>query len=387
MRHQYTPIFREFTTSSMWAESPATRCVWIYLMLHADPEGFVPGTVPGLAVAANVALDDTRRAVELFMAPDPDSNTAEHEGRRLEKVPHGWRILNFEYWRKLAKQEAEKARKRRWAAAHRKQLSLPFPPEFLPDSPSDRCDHTGERSIDRATGEETCLECGHVASTVDASSETLDAPKPKPKPKPSSEVVVPPAREGFDNEELPTIPVVRRFFDLEGLDETGLEDEAVTAGISREWFRERLASARNLATIGGRSGVRDQREWVRQQFGNWRTWEETNRAKDAQRSAATAPRSGFRNPAMPVEPFEPDASQRAFASRRALPLDELLKGVLADHPQPLPAPQSRRALLGERLTVAAKQKHAGHPVTGKLTIAEAAEWGPCPPGGAIPEVA
>ena len=40
MRHQYTPVFREFTTSSMWAESPATRCVWLYLMLHADPEGF-----------------------------------------------------------------------------------------------------------------------------------------------------------------------------------------------------------------------------------------------------------------------------------------------------------------------------------------------------------
>ena len=43
----------------------------------------------------------------------------------------------------------------------------------------------------------------------------------------------------------------------------GLEDEAVMAGMSREWFRERLRSAHNLR-IGGASGVRDQREWVRQ---------------------------------------------------------------------------------------------------------------------------
>jgi hypothetical protein len=364
MRHPYTPVFRDFLTSSMWAADPATRCVWIWFLLMADPEGFVVGTVPGVAQQAGVTLDQAKAAIALIESPDPFSSTPDFEGRRAIKVERGWHIVNFVAYRERAKGEAEKARKRNWAKQKRaKQLPLPFPSE-----------HADDALVYMSTG-------------VDASSETVDAPKPKPKQKPSSEVVVPPAREGFDNEELDTIPVVRRFHDLEGLDETGLEDEAVTAGVSREWFRERLASARNLATIGGRSGVRDQREWVRQQFGNWRTWEETNRAKDAQRSAATAPRSGFRNPAMPVEPFEPDASQRAFASRRALPLDELLKGVLADHPQPLPAPQSRRALLGERLTVAAKQKHAGHPVTGKLTIAEAAEWGPCPPGGAIPEVA
>ena len=86
MRHQYTPVFREFTTSSMWAETPATRCVWLYLLLHADPEGFVPGTVPGLAVAANVDIADTRAAIEKFLSPDPDSNSQTHEGRRLEKV-------------------------------------------------------------------------------------------------------------------------------------------------------------------------------------------------------------------------------------------------------------------------------------------------------------
>ena len=99
-------------------------------MLHADPEGFVPGTIPGLAVAANVPLDDTRQAIEKFLAPDPDSNTQEHEGRRLEKVPHGWRILNFAYWRELAKTEAEKAPSPppgRWPASARPPCRSPAP--------------------------------------------------------------------------------------------------------------------------------------------------------------------------------------------------------------------------------------------------------------------
>lgn len=362
MRHQYTPVFREFTTSSMWAESPEVRCVWLYLMLHADPEGFVPGTIPGLAVAANVALEATRGAIEKFLAPDPDSNTQESEGRRLEKAPHGWRILNFVYWRELAKREAEKARKRNWAQQKRmKQLPLPFPEEFLPEDDVD------------------------VSTHVDGSSETLDAPKPKPKPTPKPEEELPPLPpvviEPFD---APVIPAPRAFHDLEGLDETGLEDEAVAVGISREWFRERLKSARNLVRIGGANGVRDQREWVRLQFGNWRTWEETNRAK-AQRSAVAPPGARFGGADVRVEPIEPAPKHEVFARQHGLDLGELVKGVLSDYPQGIPS-VSRLEVLGERLRVAAKQKHTGHAVTGKLTRAEAAEWGPVPPGGAIPEV-
>lgn len=354
MRHPYTPVFRDFLTSSMWATDPATRCVWIWFLLMADPEGFVVGTVPGVAQQAGVTLDQAKAAVALIESPDPYSSTPDFEGRRATKVERGWHVVNFVAYRERAKLEAAKARKRNWA--QKKRAEQPF---------------TVEDDVD-------------MGLHVDASSETVDAPKPKPL---SGVVVVNPAREGFDNQELPVISVIPSFHDLSGMDETGLEDEAVMAGMSREWFQARLASARNLATIGGRSGVRDQREWVRQQFGNWKTWEETNRAKDAQRSAATAPRSGFRNPAMPVEPIEPSPHQAAFARRLGLPLDELVKGVLADHPQPLAAPLSRRAVLGERITAAAQQKRHGHPVTGKLTVAELALWGPMPPGGAIPEVA
>jgi len=327
-------------------------------MLHADPEGFVPGTVPGLAVAANVAIDETRGAVDKFLAPDPDSNTQEFEGRRLEKVPHGWRILNFEYWRELAKHEAEKARKRRWINAKRgKQLQLPFPSEFLPD------DSTGVD--DASTG-------------VDG-SEKLDAPKPKPKPKPLSS-------EGEDPPSPPVIrvrPVVRDLVGWEPSDE--LREAAAMAGVTM--LDERIASLRS-GPIGGLRGifVDEIDNYIRGFFGQWRAWEETDRAKNAQRQAQAASPRRFGEGALPAEPFEPDAHQRAFATKHGLDLDALLKGVLVDHPQPSQT-LSRRAVLGERLTVAAKQKRAGHPVTGKLTREQAAAWGSVPPGGVIPEVA
>jgi hypothetical protein len=342
----------------MWATDPATRCVWIWFLLMADPEGFVVGTVPGVAQQAGVTLDQAKAAIALLENPDPYSSTPEFEGRRVIKVERGWHIVNFVAYRERAKAEAEKARKRAWVKQKRaKQLELPFP--------------------DVDTGRH-----------VDGSSETVDAPKPKPKPTPKPkeedpDPPLPPAAR-FEPFDAPIVSVRRTFHDLDGLDETGLEDEAVMAGMSREWFKERLACARNL-TIGGAGGVRDQREWVRQQFGKWKTWEEEARAKNAQRSAANAPRSGSRAPFVRVEPIAPEPKHEAFARRHGLDLDAILQGVLSDYPESIPS-FSRLGVLGERLTVAAKQKREGHAVTGKLTRAESEAWGLVPPGGSIPEL-
>ncbi|HET8957348.1 MAG TPA: hypothetical protein VFM95_02710 [Microcella sp.] len=306
MRRQYTPIFREFTTSSMWAQSCEVRCVWIWMLLNADPEGFVPGTIPGLAIAANVPVDATRAAIALFMAPDPDSNTQSDEGRRLEKVPHGWRILNFEYWRRLAQLEAEKARKRKWAAKQGKPANDP------------ENDNATEPTSERPQ-----------ASNLDASSETLDAPKPKPKPKPSLSEEgspLPPARcpkcqniMARVGDEVgcllcpdqtfaaPTLPaVIRKLSEWrpkEGELE-GLRDAAKLAGVKDfdRWFAQ-LGSG----PIGGARGVLPDMvgDYLHGQFARWRQWEETDALRDANsRAAAAAPRS-FRG-----EPLPPQGPQR-----------------------------------------------------------------------------
>lgn len=349
MRHPYTPIFRDFLTSSMWVADPATRCVWIWFLLSADPEGYVPGTLPGIAQQSGVTLEQAEAAVALLEAPDRYSATKTLEGRRIIPVERGWHIVNFVARRELAKHEAEKARKRRWAQKSR-QLALPFPPE-----------------VDAAS------------TDVDENLEKVDAPKPKPKPKHLSS-------EGEDPPSPPVIRVRPVVFSLEGWEpSTELANGAVMAGVMK--FDEHVARLRT-GPIGGTRGVfKDELDdYIASMFGKWRAWEETDRAKDAQRSAQAASPRRFGESALPVEPFEPDASQRAFAKRYGLDLEGLMKGVLSDHPQRSQS-LSRRDVLGERLTIAAQQKRAGHPVTGKLTREESNAWGSCPPGGAIPAVA
>ncbi len=76
-----------------------TRIVWITLLAMADKNGVAEGSVPGLATFARVPLKDCRRALEALQAPDPDSRTAEHEGRRIEPVEGGWRLINYGKYR------------------------------------------------------------------------------------------------------------------------------------------------------------------------------------------------------------------------------------------------------------------------------------------------
>lgn len=325
MRHQYTPIFREITTSSIWTTSPSTRCVWFWLLLHADPEGYVPGAPGAIAHAANVSEDEGRRAIQLFLEPDPDSRNAGHEGRRLERVPGGFRILNFEYYRKLASQEADKARKRRWAEAqgkNPKQLELPFPPSTLDP---ERCDHGGgARWISTAAGEVTCAECGLTTTVGDATRRTLDAPKPKPISKPEDQIPAAPGFEAAQGQRL-------RYFNLDGWEMSDeLRQKAIAVGVPREDIDRRVAELRN-GPIGGSRGVFDRDKYVEQRFGQWRTWAETERAKASakgyQRPEDTPP-APKRLPGLPAWVDEKHA---AFARQHGIDLKEGAKGFASTY--------------------------------------------------------
>jgi len=85
--------------SSIWAESPETKTVWITMLALADQNGIVPATAPGISLAAVVSLEATRKALAIFESPDPDSKSLENRGRRIERVDGGYKVLNYESYR------------------------------------------------------------------------------------------------------------------------------------------------------------------------------------------------------------------------------------------------------------------------------------------------
>jgi hypothetical protein len=110
----FTKLFSSITESTIWSESSDVRLVWITMLAMADRRGRVWASVPGLANRARVPLADCREALAKFLGPDPDSRTQAFEGRRIEVIDGGWRLLNYEKYRQIRDDESVLEAKRRY---------------------------------------------------------------------------------------------------------------------------------------------------------------------------------------------------------------------------------------------------------------------------------
>lgn len=119
MNESYAKLFSSITTSTVWSEPATTRVVWVTMMAIADRCGEVHASVPGLARVSNVTLPECEAALATFLAPDPYSRTPDNEGRRIEAIRGGWRLLNHGYYRKKLDAEDRKERQARWIADKR----------------------------------------------------------------------------------------------------------------------------------------------------------------------------------------------------------------------------------------------------------------------------
>lgn len=104
----YTKLFNSILQSTIWREDDKTRLVWITLLAMADKNGVAETSIPSLADAARVSLDDCLAALEKLKSPDKYSRTKEHEGRRIEECDGGFLLLNHSKYR--AKLSADERR-------------------------------------------------------------------------------------------------------------------------------------------------------------------------------------------------------------------------------------------------------------------------------------
>lgn len=95
----YTKLFGSIVTSSIWTEDDKTLRVWIAMLAMADAQGVVEGSIPGFASLARVTIEEMERAVGILSSPDKHSRSQEHEGRRIEPFPGGWKALNHAAYR------------------------------------------------------------------------------------------------------------------------------------------------------------------------------------------------------------------------------------------------------------------------------------------------
>src|ERR1017187_3841638 len=95
----YTKLFHSILSSTIWREDLPTKVVWVTMLALANQDGDVEASVPGLAHLAGVTVEQAEAALTKLLSPDQYSRSPEHEGRRLEAIEGGWRLLNHAKYR------------------------------------------------------------------------------------------------------------------------------------------------------------------------------------------------------------------------------------------------------------------------------------------------
>lgn len=118
----YNKLFTKILDSSIWLEKNTTRIVWLTLIAAMDEDGFCQfASSANLAHRAIVDPKECDEAIKCLESEDPNSSDKEHDGKRIERVPGGWMVLNSAKYKDLVTREISKERTRERVRRHREK--------------------------------------------------------------------------------------------------------------------------------------------------------------------------------------------------------------------------------------------------------------------------
>jgi hypothetical protein len=179
MTYAYSKLFRQILDSTIWQEDMETKLVFVTMIADCDRFGRVLMSIPGLAKRAGVSLTGCEKALGILLAPDPYSRTKDREGRRIEEIDGGWRLLNHEKYRALRDEEAQRERHARNQAAYLRRKT--------------------DRKSDCVTGHVTVSDPIASATTTAKARDKKDRDGGAVAPAPRRQVFTPPTAEEVQN--------------------------------------------------------------------------------------------------------------------------------------------------------------------------------------------
>jgi hypothetical protein len=137
----YTPVFDSVYAGSLCGRWPTTA-VWVTLLPLCDKYGHIDLSYQAICALTGWPLDLLQKGIAELMKPDPDSRSAEEEGRRLVLLdPNrqwGWRVVNHGLYREKARKlqyDNERTASGRDAARKRMSRDVPRCPDTSREVP------------------------------------------------------------------------------------------------------------------------------------------------------------------------------------------------------------------------------------------------------------
>jgi hypothetical protein len=216
----YAKLFSRIAQSSLMEEDIETRYCFMMLLAIADSGGDVIGTDVALARTVNLPLDTFKRCIVALMAPDPDSNSQVHEGRRImpSESGRGYLLVNYATYRSIKTAEEKKAYMREYMQRRRKLLKDK-------DVTAVNVCKTALSDVTHAEGE------GEADGESEAKAEAFQPEEP-----PTASAKPRGVFEGKNSERLPSSEQSKRFAAIMG------------RRLTTEWSEDECAAYRKLGT-------------------------------------------------------------------------------------------------------------------------------------------
>lgn len=119
----YAPIFSKIVDSSLWDEEDYVVKVFLTMLAKKDADHVVRATAYAIGRWSRKTEKEVLEALKILSRPDKNRLEPQpYDGRRIVKLEEGWLVVNGKYYKELAQQVSERARKARWAREHRSKV-------------------------------------------------------------------------------------------------------------------------------------------------------------------------------------------------------------------------------------------------------------------------
>ena len=128
----FTKLDSGILQSSIMFEDSDTFKIWIALLASCDKDGLARVSAVFLQSICHIEMDVVLGSLERLSSPDPLSRSQNNNGRRIERVDGGYRIINHGKYRDFSYSQKPAAKRKRKERERRRDImshmSHPHPP-------------------------------------------------------------------------------------------------------------------------------------------------------------------------------------------------------------------------------------------------------------------
>lgn len=109
----FTKLDEDIFDSSLTTLGPVPFAVFVLLLAKAKPPDGIARVAPSvIAGRLLISREECLKAFEVLQAPDQESRTPSDDGRRIERVDGGWRVINYLKYREKRDPDVRKEQTR-----------------------------------------------------------------------------------------------------------------------------------------------------------------------------------------------------------------------------------------------------------------------------------